>query len=337
LRFASTDIRQDFHVVVRAVANHKSTLALCTGGIHPATFQVQVQEKMQLQKTFLNDFLRGITIICPVVPVVPAPVPPARRQLSSHLPKLDLGDETSQAFKQLIAEYLGVPVGSELTLLRKCWTNLNSTTPTTTTTTATPPTAPTIRDRLLARERPRLDWLAHGPHPPPNIDNPRDQHPQHRRVEWLVAGPPPNPREQQQGDGGAAHAHPAWNNMQRLAHYRNRRMQRLHVMGGRGRVVFLHGQNGNPNNNQNIRANNPFDIVDLEHGHAHNPDYLPIDCGIFWKRKNLLIVTWLKTWMTILTLTTMIWKWNSCSKHLLSFRRLGGVVYQPNMKLNRSD
>jgi hypothetical protein len=182
---------------------------------------------------------------------------------------LDLGDETSQAFKQLIAEYLGVPVGSELTLLRKCWTNLNSTTPTTTTTTtATPPTAPTIRDRLLARERPRLDWLAHGPHPPPNIDNPRDQHPQHRRVEWLVAGPPPNPREQQQGDGGAAHAHPAWNNMQRLAHYRNRRMQRLHVMGGRGRVVFLHGQNGNPNNNQNIRANNPFDIVDLEHGHA---------------------------------------------------------------------
>jgi hypothetical protein len=267
LRFASTEIRQDFKVVVQAVANHKGTLAYCTGGIHPATFHVMVQEKMKLQQTFLNDFLRGITICPPQVQVpihnIELPPPPAIRQVPSHLPKLDLGDETSQAFKQLIAEYLGVPVGMELTLLRKCWSNLNSTTPTSAAaSTSTAPTSISIRERLAARElrdhhHPRLDWLAHGPHPPPN-----------------------NNAQQQQHQADGAHPHPAWNNMQRLAHYRNRRMQRLHIMGGRGRVnVFLHG-NGNPNNNNNPIINrgigglaNPFDaIVDLNH--PQPPDQL---------------------------------------------------------------
>ena len=257
LRFALTGLRQDFKVVVQAVANHKETLAFCTGGIHPATFHVMVQEKMQLQQSFLNDFLRGIAIS---PNNVAAAVP---RHVGSYLPKLDLGDETSQAFKQLIAEYLGVPVGMELTLLRKCWTNLNSTSTTAASASSTTATTTTIRERIVAREQqhqqrdphhPRLDWLAHGPHPPPNNNNNNNPgQPQAERV----------------------HPHPAWNNLQRLAHYRNRRMQRLHVMGGRGRVVFLHGNGGNPNpNNNNNPPNNnnnnqnrahPFDVVVEQH------------------------------------------------------------------------
>ena len=84
------------------------------------------------------------------------------------------------------------------------------------------------------------------------------------------------PGQQQQAQppqADRAHPHPAWNNLQRLAHYRNRRMQRLHVMGGRGRVVFLHGNGGPNNNNQNQnRENNnnnndahPFDIIVEQH------------------------------------------------------------------------
>jgi hypothetical protein len=115
LRFASPEIRQDFTVVIQAVANHKETLAFCAG-VDQAAFKNTVQEKMKLHETFLNDFLRGIAVVTPHVP-------PARR---SHLPMLDRGVETSQAFKRLIAEYLGVPVGKELTLLRTAWNNLES-------------------------------------------------------------------------------------------------------------------------------------------------------------------------------------------------------------------
>jgi hypothetical protein len=111
LRFASEPIRKDFSILVQAVANHKETLGVC--GVDPAQFQKTLEEKMYLQQTFLNDFLRGIAVSRPHVP-------PARR---SHLPMLDRGVETSQAFKQLIAEYLGVPVGRELTNLRKALTN----------------------------------------------------------------------------------------------------------------------------------------------------------------------------------------------------------------------
>ena len=41
-----------------------------------------------------------------------------------HLPLLDQGDETSLAYKKLLAEFLGVPMGSELRLLRRASTNL---------------------------------------------------------------------------------------------------------------------------------------------------------------------------------------------------------------------
>ena len=126
----SPDIRRDFAVVVQAVANHKETLAFCTG-VDQAAFKATVREKMRLHKTFLNDFLRGIAIVTPHVP-------PARR---SHLPMLDRGVETSQAFKLLIAEYLGVPVGKELTLLRTAWDNIESMS------SAPPPSSPNAAHR----------------------------------------------------------------------------------------------------------------------------------------------------------------------------------------------
>ncbi|KAG7337172.1 hypothetical protein IV203_017562 [Nitzschia inconspicua] len=47
--------------------------------------------------------------------------------LRSQLTMLDRGAETSQALKQRIAEYLGVPVGTKLSLLRKADDNVKLT------------------------------------------------------------------------------------------------------------------------------------------------------------------------------------------------------------------
>ena len=57
------------------------------------------------------EFLRGIAIHDQ------ATIPPANRCIGK-LPLLYLGLETSSAFKRKIAEYVGVPTGEELQLLR---------------------------------------------------------------------------------------------------------------------------------------------------------------------------------------------------------------------------
>ena len=113
LRYAGMALRRDFELVVRAVASNRN--ALCPQ-IPVSLEQVQqhVQSKLDLHRTFVNDFLRGIAVSTPRIP-------PARR---SQLPLLDRGVETSQAFKKLIAQFLGVPVGAELALLRKAWNKL---------------------------------------------------------------------------------------------------------------------------------------------------------------------------------------------------------------------
>lgn len=115
LRHAGVTLRRDLELVVRAVASNRN--ALCPA--IPFTF-TQVMEhvkgKLDLHRTFLTDFLRGIAVSTPHIP-------PARR---SQLPLLDRGVETSQAFKQLIAEFLGVPVGTELALLRRAMNKLQS-------------------------------------------------------------------------------------------------------------------------------------------------------------------------------------------------------------------
>lgn len=116
LRHASTPLRHDLQLVVRAVASTRN--ALCPQvPFSLAHVQRHVQSKLDLHRTFLNDFLRGIAVSTPHIP-------PARR---SQLPLLDRGVETSQAFKELIAEFLGVPLGAELALLRRAWNKIQNT------------------------------------------------------------------------------------------------------------------------------------------------------------------------------------------------------------------
>ena len=113
LRYASTALRRDLELVVRAVASDRS--ALCPQIPYSlAHVQKHVKGKLDLHRTFLTDFLRGIAVSTPRLP-------PSMR---SQLPLLDRGVETSQAFKQLIAEFLGVPVGAELALLRRAMNKL---------------------------------------------------------------------------------------------------------------------------------------------------------------------------------------------------------------------
>merc|ERR1712238_75758 len=73
-------------------------------------------QKLRLYDFYLLSFLRGIAISSP------RERPPALR---STLIMLDRGVETSEAFKRLIAEYLAVPVGTELTQIRQALVNIN--------------------------------------------------------------------------------------------------------------------------------------------------------------------------------------------------------------------
>lgn len=112
LRFASRAIQTNYRVVVRAVANHHRALSGVL--VSEADFKNWVKNALDLHQSFVNEFLRGIAISKPHIP-------PAHR---SQLPMLDRGVETSQAFKQLIADFLGVPVKEDLRVMRQAWTNM---------------------------------------------------------------------------------------------------------------------------------------------------------------------------------------------------------------------
>jgi Domain of unknown function (DUF4116) len=112
LRFASRQIQTNYHIVVKAVANHHRALSGVL--VSETDFKDWVKNALDLHMTFVKDFLRGIAINKPHVP-------PARR---SQLAMLDRGVETSQAFKQLIADFLGVPVKDDLKIMRQAWTNM---------------------------------------------------------------------------------------------------------------------------------------------------------------------------------------------------------------------
>jgi hypothetical protein len=128
LRFAAPPLRQDFEILVMAVAHHytnhapsdhphvPSVASTFAGICNLQDLEQQIQAQLQLHQTFLLDFLRGIAIVTPHIP------PPRR----SQLPMLDRGVETSQAFKRLISEYLGVPIGPRLKLLRLAYANLQA-------------------------------------------------------------------------------------------------------------------------------------------------------------------------------------------------------------------
>lgn len=113
LRFAPEIIRDDIEMVVRAMASHAESL-VSTIAVKREDLLEHVKSKLDLHHNFLHEFLRGIA--------VPTPhISPSRR---SQLPMLDRGVETSQAFKQLIAAFLGVPVANDLTVYRTCLKNL---------------------------------------------------------------------------------------------------------------------------------------------------------------------------------------------------------------------
>jgi hypothetical protein len=118
LRYAAPELRRDLNLVVRAVASNRNSLGPSIP-ITLAQVRTHVESKLELHRSFLNDFLRGIAVSTPHLP------PPIR----SQLPLLDRGVETSQAFKQLVAQFLGVPVGAELTLLRRAWNKLQDNSP----------------------------------------------------------------------------------------------------------------------------------------------------------------------------------------------------------------
>jgi len=131
LRFALSTLRQDFDIQVMAVANHNNnttnnemvninsipcSINSTLGNIIDIpTLSQRVREQLQLHQVFCQDFLRGIAIVTPHQPP----------QLRSQLPMLDRGVETSQAFKRLIAEYVGVPFGKQLALLRRAKAHLD--------------------------------------------------------------------------------------------------------------------------------------------------------------------------------------------------------------------
>eukprot|EP00526_Cylindrotheca_closterium_P006687 CAMPEP_0113618328 /NCGR_PEP_ID=MMETSP0017_2-20120614/9274_1 /TAXON_ID=2856 /ORGANISM="Cylindrotheca closterium" /LENGTH=759 /DNA_ID=CAMNT_0000527821 /DNA_START=497 /DNA_END=2776 /DNA_ORIENTATION=- /assembly_acc=CAM_ASM_000147 len=118
IRFAHSDLIQDMDVLMSAVAYHPqpSTLSTTFAGIYNLEeLKRHVETKLQLHSTFLLDFLRGIAI---------SPQPNVAPNLRSQLPMLDRGVETSEAFKRLICDYLGVPIGQQLRLLRQAFANM---------------------------------------------------------------------------------------------------------------------------------------------------------------------------------------------------------------------
>jgi hypothetical protein len=109
LQWAAPAIQNDLEFHTRALASHPGALEPSNLCDRKLELNLYVKKKLDLHHVFLHDFLRGIAIATPHVA-------PLRR---SHLSMLNIGVETSEAFKWLIAKYLGVPMGEELRLLRK--------------------------------------------------------------------------------------------------------------------------------------------------------------------------------------------------------------------------
>jgi len=118
IRFAHEELIQDMDILMSAVAYHPQPSALpqtFSGIYNLDELKRHVEIKLQLHSTFLLDFLRGIAV---------SPQPNVAPNLRSQLPMLDRGVETSEAFKRLICDYLGVPIGEQLRLLRQAFANI---------------------------------------------------------------------------------------------------------------------------------------------------------------------------------------------------------------------
>ena len=206
LRFAAAELRQELDIQVVAVANYNKNIPAGTvysieqylgGYIDIAALAQHIEGRLQLHHTFCQYFLRGIAI----------PRPHRPPQLRSQLPMLDRGVETSEAFKKLIAEYLGVPLGPNLSLLRRASTNLaNTSSPSNTSTTLASRNSEGVD--IEDREHPNPLWLQ------------RD----------AFVPPPPNPRMPIRGGRLPPHLHPR-------IHDRRERHQRRRDLLMRGQAM----------------------------------------------------------------------------------------------------
>jgi hypothetical protein len=116
----------NMELAVRAIAQHPLALIGYNSSIHPAVPQGDqltreavkhhVEMTLQLRETFLNQFLRGV-------------IKKNENDNTCCLNMLDQGQETGQAFKMLIAQFLGIPMGEMLSIYRKCHRHLQSPSP----------------------------------------------------------------------------------------------------------------------------------------------------------------------------------------------------------------
>jgi hypothetical protein len=112
----SREFKRDYEILLEAVARDSTTIVEWFDCLNSGDdfgflcqFAMKVRSKLAVHRLFVVEFLRGIAIHDQ------ATIPPANR---CKLPLLDLGLETSTAFKKKIAEYVGVPTGEELQSLR---------------------------------------------------------------------------------------------------------------------------------------------------------------------------------------------------------------------------
>jgi Domain of unknown function (DUF4116) len=187
LRFAAPALRQELDMQIIAVANYNKNIAPGTnatvqqylgGTIDIPGLRQHIDEKMQLQHIFCQFFLRGIAIARPHRPP----------HLRSQLPMLDRGIETSEAFKRLIAEYLGVPLGRGLALLRRAHVNLETAPLSSSESEVAGSSSPAAAAEGLAQGD--THWLQRDAYvpAPPNVVRPQGDHPAQRIRNRLPRG-----------------------------------------------------------------------------------------------------------------------------------------------------
>jgi hypothetical protein len=118
LRESSSQLAQDFDVALAAFGG-TSTKSRDLAGLYDINdrddfqFLTEFAGIVRAQVQFHENFVR---ILCAMSS--------STVSKNCHLPVLDQGKETSSAYKKLLAEFLGVPTGNELRLLRSASMNL---------------------------------------------------------------------------------------------------------------------------------------------------------------------------------------------------------------------
>lgn len=113
LLHADDVVKRDHEILIAAIANNVMTVSVAftdNDFEFLTTFAADVRGRLDLyESVFVREILRGIAI------TNQSDVAPANR---CHLPMLDRGAETGMMFKRTIAQFVGVPLGKELHLLR---------------------------------------------------------------------------------------------------------------------------------------------------------------------------------------------------------------------------